>query len=796
MAADRTIAGAHARAATLRRMKQAAAAREQARSERNLARQMAEPIAPGWGRLFQIRMPEAKPPVLKSEPVRKCPNISTSRRALRAYRSPLIDSRGRVALYLKIGYVGFRSKGWRAGLPAAHIDYIYRDGVLELGDLQLDAPISNMGESVAEIAAAWRMLETVEEGYRANAKVQYRLVLNLPHELSAEQRQEMVQSFCKRTFGRVGLPYAAAVHEPDIKSDQRNFHAHICFSTRPCERTSAYRWAVSEEKVNGLTDPAGLLLIRALAAAHLNRAAQSAGQPTRFTHQTYAQRGLNAVRQEHIGPAAMAAHDRGETVGAVKRNELIVTANEAADDCRQTERELALAQREEELLQRASRLEDRRRAIRSDLERFSGIRSMASRVSGWPRRALQQTRNKASLAVIAIRQDAAKVCKRLAQAARRQPVIMSSVILVRQRTAAICDSLIALSTREHYGVAIANVAVIRTTAVVTAKRLRNSRSRYDRLPLRTTIGAITMTQARIANVALQRIKAQPTKSRASSLEAAIRRLSEQRARTDRLRADVDRWRQHFDARHRAIQTDTIAAARAMFNASKKPPYLIDGTRIILDLSAFAADEVALFRSLDTDTQVDILKDRYARDQEEARILRETMEKAANEAAARARQTLVDEACRLVLQFALRPYRIVDDRIVTDWSGLSADERATLEAFDKDDPHLRKAILARVQRDCKAEAATQSHQVLVGESAPSPAGPPPPDTYAVKSLKTRQERDRSAATMDATPQQKNRDTNLSADPQTAASDATQKDQPQSPTRPRRWHPGMMNDGPER
>ncbi len=362
-AADRTIAGAINRVATMRRRREAGAERAYAIADRALQRELAESIAPGWGRTFRVKMQSPPFRPASDRKISRSKMAPSAARPLRRYRTPLIDARGRVALYMNVTYKGFNSKGWRSGLAAAHVEYIFRDGSLEEGDVQLVHPISNMGESVEEIEAAWRMLEAVEEGYRANAKVQYRVVLNLPHELSAGQRRSFVYEFCERTFGRLGLPYAAALHVPDELSDQRNVHAHIVFSTRPCERTASYQWDVAEEKVNGLTNKAGLFRLRALCAAHMNQACRHAGLATRFTHLSYQARGLNAQRQERVGPERMAAFDRGETVAVIENNAHIVTLNELSVATDSTAKKLVLAERETALLARSVEIAARRRNL-------------------------------------------------------------------------------------------------------------------------------------------------------------------------------------------------------------------------------------------------------------------------------------------------------------------------------------------------------------------------------------------------------------------------------------------------
>lgn len=360
-AAGRTLASAHRRVAALRAMRAAADARAHAAAERQIDRE----FRASWGKVVRVRVKPA-PRQAAVEPRRQpkaALRAGMSTRAIRAYKAPLKDARGRIALYFRIRYVGLKSKSWRPGLAADHALYILREQALEDGEIALDVlPLSNMGHDAEEIAACWKALEAMEEGYRANAKVQYRIIWNLPHGLDGEQRREMVEDFCERTFGRLGLPWVAAVHKADARGDQRNFHAHICFSTRPCERTGDHQWSIAQEKVNGLTDEVGLKLMRALAAGHMNLACRAAGLDVRFTHQTYKERGIDAERQEHVGPAAMAAHEAGAKVAVIDRNARRVEVAELAAERDGTARVLAATDRLIAIEQRrvvAGRLMDR-----------------------------------------------------------------------------------------------------------------------------------------------------------------------------------------------------------------------------------------------------------------------------------------------------------------------------------------------------------------------------------------------------------------------------------------------------
>ncbi|AXK43788.1 MobA/MobL family protein [Erythrobacter aureus] len=76
-------------------------------------------------------------------------------------------------------------------------------------------------------------------------RVQIRMVAELPHEISAEDRALIVQNFCDRlgsletridpdgTERQVGMMYTAVIHAPDAHNDDRNYHLHIVAHDRP-----------------------------------------------------------------------------------------------------------------------------------------------------------------------------------------------------------------------------------------------------------------------------------------------------------------------------------------------------------------------------------------------------------------------------------------------------------------------------------------------------------------------------------------------------------------------------------
>ncbi len=81
--------------------------------------------------------------------------------------------------------------------------------------------------------AFWEALAEAEP--HPDARVQNRIIAELPHEASPQARYDIVRRFCEG-FERDGVPYWAALHAPDKNNDARNYHVHIVYSERPAKR--------------------------------------------------------------------------------------------------------------------------------------------------------------------------------------------------------------------------------------------------------------------------------------------------------------------------------------------------------------------------------------------------------------------------------------------------------------------------------------------------------------------------------------------------------------------------------
>ncbi len=587
MAAERTMAAALKRVGVVRRLRAARAAREQDDANRRLDRALKQ----AWGRPIRVRRlgsdRAAKPgPARRQRALKATP----SRRAIRAYAAPLVDARGRVALYFQVKYVGLKSKTWRPGLSASHIGYILRDDALEQGGGSSTSGIlSNMGETVEEIAAAWDAIEELEQAYRANATVQYRIVWNLPHDLDPAQRREMVQKFCERTFGQLGLPWVAAIHKPDPKGDERNYHAHIAFSTRPCERTGDHEWEFAQEKVTDLTDPEGLKLMRAVAARRMNNACRAAGKAERYTHLTYAERGIDAVRQAHVGPARMAAHERGESVAVIERNAMVVERNEAAAARDAVAHMADMSERLTALLAKSVDIAARRERIAT---KIAAIRTIADRCRSLAlRRAARPKIKRSQFEILAHR---IRVIRAVRPVSRRPDHSLMASLgqtarhiakALRLRTPDIKQTA---SIRQH--LERIKRAVDRHDAAVRDGRGRALLMNAPVPPYRVQANRILLDASAMAQDDAALVRSMDSESLISALRER-RRMDQERAETA---AKAEAAAQLADERRRAAERDRqIADACRILRQSSQRPYRWDKSTILPDLEMLPPADRAL-----------------------------------------------------------------------------------------------------------------------------------------------------------------------------------------------------------
>ncbi|SFJ75015.1 MobA/MobL family protein [Bosea sp. OK403] len=177
-------------------------------------------------------------------------------------------------------------------------------------------------------------------------RVQTRLVIELPHEMTPVQRLVLTKDFCKSYEGH-GLPYWAAIHAPNKHNDSRNYHVHINLYDRPAKKIEHPEKPGSGEMIWDFTytkenrdkhrnkwtsrpfQQKKLLAIgqektwirteRARFAKLANQHLAAAGAEKRLDPRTYVEMGVPEKARERVNPASYARERKGlETTQGLK----------------------------------------------------------------------------------------------------------------------------------------------------------------------------------------------------------------------------------------------------------------------------------------------------------------------------------------------------------------------------------------------------------------------------------------------------------------------------------------------
>ena len=166
---------------------------------------------------------------------------------LRVPRPSAVGKDGFSSFHCKFTSRGGGNGGGRAYTRSEVIKsvrYILRDAAREI---EGGGIVSNISLDPDAIAGVFAAIEELEMLGRDNANVYMSLVISLPHELDADQREEVLKELCS-VFVELGVPVVGVLHKPDNNGDQRNYHTHITFSMRPFENGKGrQRWLCARD---------------------------------------------------------------------------------------------------------------------------------------------------------------------------------------------------------------------------------------------------------------------------------------------------------------------------------------------------------------------------------------------------------------------------------------------------------------------------------------------------------------------------------------------------------------------
>jgi Ti-type conjugative transfer relaxase TraA len=191
-----------------------------------------------------------------------------------------------------------------------------RKGGIEHSEIVL--PEGSHAEWARDRETLWNAAEFAEK--RKDARVAREIEVALPHELTGDERLELVREFSQSLADRYGVAVDFAIHTPDNDMDIRNHHAHIMMTTREVgenglgDKTDLERenkWL----KANDLpTTDEQLKALRVEWEETANLALARAGHDIRIDHRSHQDRGLEIEPTQHVGVHATQMDRRGKEV--------------------------------------------------------------------------------------------------------------------------------------------------------------------------------------------------------------------------------------------------------------------------------------------------------------------------------------------------------------------------------------------------------------------------------------------------------------------------------------------------
>jgi hypothetical protein len=176
--------------------------------------------------------------------------------------------------------------------------------------------VGNIGSNFQERYDFWERVERNErQGIARGGRVQCRLVIELPHELTGDQRLAILQDFARR-FEERGLPHYGVIHKPDENNDDRNYHAHLAYYDRPSRKLATGQWdfedpATRQNKDRGARGGVWIRDLRHFYAEVANLHLEAAGVEKRYDPRSYKDGGVDKIPEKHLGSKLAAMERQG-----------------------------------------------------------------------------------------------------------------------------------------------------------------------------------------------------------------------------------------------------------------------------------------------------------------------------------------------------------------------------------------------------------------------------------------------------------------------------------------------------
>ena len=221
----------------------------------------------------------------------------------------------------------------------------------------------NTNPNLLDRQKLWNAVEKSER--RKDALLAREFEIAFPKELNQEQRQTLLDELCQGIVKKHGVVVDAAIHAPHTGSgsDERNYHAHVMFTTRAINKNGTFE----AKKYRDFSRDNGTETVsnwRENFADLTNRHLKQAGYDVQVDHRSYADQDNGLEATEHEGPAVTQLRRMGIATEISSENDAIKQRN-----AEKTVNEQAITGLEQEIIASEAILSDLQRSkAKSDAE--------------------------------------------------------------------------------------------------------------------------------------------------------------------------------------------------------------------------------------------------------------------------------------------------------------------------------------------------------------------------------------------------------------------------------------------
>ena len=158
----------------------------------------------------------------------------------------------------------------------------------------------------------WNEVEKAERRKDANLAREFEIAF--PHELNQRQREKLLDELCSKIVDRHGVVVDAVIHAPHTASgsDERNYHAHIMFTSRHIDQDTGGFSSKKNREFNKEQSAETIKQWRSDFADLCNKYLEQANSLERVDHRSNADRGIDLEATWHEGVAVTAMKRRYE----------------------------------------------------------------------------------------------------------------------------------------------------------------------------------------------------------------------------------------------------------------------------------------------------------------------------------------------------------------------------------------------------------------------------------------------------------------------------------------------------